>query len=484
MRVEHVWNEVQGSLRERIGPQNYEIWIQPIAVSTTNDEGVALWLPNRYFRDWVRENYGRQLTDELRLRLGANVDIEYHVGERPAEPTSPAVLTSSEDTTEPAVAAVAGDTRAGNTTADDTAAAAAQPDDAAPAALPPPPALGVIPGVAADKTFRNFVVGACNQFAHAAALAVAEVPGDPQYNPLFIYGSTGLGKTHLMHAIGNAMREHDGDARVLYCTAERFTNQLIDALRYRRMPGFRDKYRKNVDVLLIDDVQFLSGKERTQEELFHTFEYLRERGKQIVFTADVLPREITGLEPRLRTRCESGMIADMQPPDMETMLAILDQKAEDMGLPLAPDLAQWIAARLRGSIRELEGVLNRLKAVRRLEGRMPTPESARKHLTSILPQAPAPPTADEIISTVASFYGLKVSDLKGTRRLKQIVRPRHVAMYLVRTRTELSFPDIGRAFGGKDHATVQHACKKVIRLLDKEPDLRNAIENIERMILR
>lgn len=478
MRVEQVWDEVRGSLRDQIGAENYNIWIQPIRITAADDARVALWVPNRYFRDWVRENYGTRLTEEFRARLGTNVTIEFQIGTRngdPAAPSPDARPASPEEFPDDEVAD----------------ASATSPDPASTAGAPThsiaaqPPAMGEIPGVATDKTFDNFVVGACNQFAHAAALAVAERPGDKQYNPLFIYGSTGLGKTHLMHAIGNAMHQANRDARVVYCTAERFTNQLIEALRYRRMPDFRDRYRKNTDILLVDDIQFLSGKERTQEELFHTFEHLREHGKQIVFTADVLPREIDGLEPRLRTRCESGMIADMQPPDMETMLAILNQKAEDMGMPLERDLAQWIATRLRGSIRELEGVLNRLDALRRMAGgRMPNIETARQHLVNILPQAPAPPTAEEIIGTVANFYGLKVSDLKGSRRLKQIVRPRHVAMYLVRTHTDLSFPDIGRAFGGKDHATVQHACKKIVRLLEKEPDLRNAVENIERMLLR
>ena len=285
VHVHDVWTEVQGSLRERLGPQNYEIWIQPIQVGGgglgSGGRGpVQLCVPNRYYRDWVQENYGRAVTEELRRRLGPDVHIEFRVGS--AEELAPADELVDDPTASP------------------------EPIDE------PVADRGAsvgIPGVPAEKSFRNFVVGACNQFAHAAALAVAEAPGEPQYNPLFIYGATGLGKTHLMHAIGNAMRETDPEARVLYVTAERFTNELIDALRYRRMPDFRDRFRKNTDILLVDDVQFLSGKERTQEELFHTFEFLKERGKQIVFTADVLPREITGLEPRLRTRCESGMIA-------------------------------------------------------------------------------------------------------------------------------------------------------------------------------
>ena len=449
--MQDVWSAVQGSLRERLGPQNYEIWIEPIRMAPSSGDAVRLRVPNRYYRDWVRENFGLIITEELRRHLEARVQVEFHVVEQGADEIAEALAPGDED---------------------------AAPRPAVDRQLP------AIPGVAADKNFNNFVVGACNQFAHAAAQAVAEAPGEPQYNPLFIYGGTGLGKTHLMHAIGNAMRERDDQVHVVYVTAEQFTNELIDSLRYRRMPDFRDKFRKHPDILLIDDVQFLSGKDRTQEELFHTFEDLYKRGKQIVFTADVLPREIAMLEPRLRTRCESGMLADMQPPDMETMVAILRQKAEDMELPLSPELGQWIAGRLRGNVRELEGVLNRLKAASRLHKLEPTLEMARQHLAGILSEVPSAPSADEIIQTVSSFYGLKVGDVKGTRRLKQVVRPRHVAMYLVRTHTELSFPDIGRVFGGRDHATVQHACKKIRGLLGKDADLRNTVELIERTLVR
>ena len=453
--MHQVWSAVQKSLLERLGPQNYEIWIEPIYLGRHGADSVQLWVPNRYYMDWIKENYLLLITDEFGRHANTRVRVEFGFSDGPPATTEDGAEDGSDDATETGAATVP-----------------------APRLAPP------IPGVAIDKSFHNFVVGACNQFAHAAAQAVAESPGEPAYNPLFIYGDTGLGKTHLMHAIGNTMRERDDAVRVVYVTAEQFTNELIDALRYRRMPDFRDKYRKHPDILLIDDVQFLSGKDRTQEELFHTFEYLKERGKQIVFTADVLPREITGLEPRLRSRCESGMLADTQPPDVETMLAILRQKAEDGGLQISGDLAQWIANRVRGSIRELEGVLNRLTALSRLHGTRPTIDFAREHLGGILPEAPAAPTADEIIQTVASFYSMKISDLKGSRRLKQVVRPRHVAMYLVRTRTELSFPEIGRTFGGRDHATIQHACKKVKALLVRDADLRNTIETIERMLVR
>jgi chromosomal replication initiator protein len=338
--------------------------------------------------------------------------------------------------------------------------------------------------ISPDKTFDNFVVGACNAFAHATARAVAETPGTQQYNPLYIYGSTGLGKTHLLHAIGSHILLKQPDAHVLYISAEQFTNDLIDAIRYRRMPSFRDRYRMRPTVLLMDDVQFLSNKDRTQEELFHTFEWLKERGRQIVFTSDVLPRDIKMFEPRLRTRFESGMLADTQPPDMETLIAILQQKAEDMYLVLPHDLAQYIASRVRGNIRELEGILNRLKALCQLHNSPPTIEFARMYLSNILADEPHALSAEDVIQTVSSFFNIKVADLKGKRRLKQFVRPRHISMWLIRQHTELSFPDIGRAFNGRDHATVQHACKKIAGLLERDADLENTIKLIERSLGR
>jgi chromosomal replication initiator protein len=442
--MNQIWDQVQSSLREKLGTQNYEIWIRPIRLARPVTDVVELLVPNRYYRDWVQANYEGALRDELEGLLGRPLTIRFDI-DRAAALEAPAEAQEEEAPEEP------------------VAVAPSRP----------------IPGVSTEKTFDNFVVGACNQFAHAASLAVADTPGEAQYNPLFIYGSTGLGKTHLMHAIGNQIRSADPTARLLYCTAEQFTNELIEALRFRQMSEFRDKYRKTLTVLLMDDVQFLTGKDRTQEELFHTFEWLKERGQQIVFTADVLPREIKGFEPRLRTRCESGMLADMQPPDLETLVAILHQKAHDLGLDLPPELGQYIAARVRGSIREVEGVLNRLSALCRLHRAPPTLEFARQHLGSVLADAPKAPSADDIILTVANFYNIKVGDLMGTRRLKQLVRPRHVAMWMVREHTGLSFPEIGRVFE-RDHATVQHACKKVKSEMVRDADLRNALQAIDR----
>lgn len=444
VQKDRVWSVVQGSLREKLGAQNFEIWIRPIQMASISDSSVSLEVPNRYYRDWVAANYGPALNAELEEAIGHPVDIQFHVARKTEEPvqSTKAELKPNKSTSAP------------------------------------------IPGVSPDKTFDNFVVGKSNEFAHAAALAVADAPGEAQYNPLFIYGDTGLGKTHLVHAIGNRIRQQDPDARVLYVTAEQFTNELIDSLRYRRMPEFRDRYRKQPTVLLIDDVQFFSGKDRTQEELFHTFEWLNERGRQIVFTSDVLPKEIRGFEPRLRTRCESGMLADTQAPDIETLIAILRQKAEDQNLKIPDDVAQWVTARVHGNVRELEGVVNRLSAVMRLRPGLLTIDVARQHLSSMLDENPQSISADDIIQTVANFYNVKISDLKGSRRLKQLVRPRHVAMYLIRKYTEHSFPEIGRIFGNRDHATVQHACKKIRSLVKQDVDIKSAVQTLERSIYR
>ena len=448
-RMEQVWNQVKGALKESIGPQNYEIWIRSIQFVSNTEDQINLQVPNRYYQDWVQSNYGTTLQNALHAQLGRPVTIRFQIGnEKPApEPVAPK--------------------------------APPEPGPARPIRQAP-----VASGVSKNKIFTNFVVGACNQFAHAASLAVAETPGDRQYNPLFIYGSTGLGKTHLLHAIGNHILETNPNAHILYVTAERFTNDLIDALRYRRMSEFRERYRKLPTVMLMDDVQFLTGKDRTQEVLFHTFEWHKERGRQIVFTSDVLPREIKMFEPRLRTRCESGMLADTQPPDMETMLAILQQKAEGMEMMHSGELAQYIASRVRGKIRDLEGILNRLKALCRLHNSQPTIDFARMYLGNILADEPHALTPDEIIQTVASFFNIKVADIKGKRRLKQFVRPRHVAMWMIRKHTELSFPDIGRVFNDRDHATVQHACKRVRSLLERDADTVNTIRLLERNLGR
>ena len=434
MSLQDTWSAVLARVEERIGAQNHDIWIRPIRLLGLDGSTLRLQVPNRYYSDWVRDNYEKVLAEEASAAFGQSLNIRYQLA-----------------------------------------------DDPVPQAEPEAPATPDLPrriGVMVDKKFDNYVVGACNQFAHAAAKGFSDFP-DQSYNPLFIFGGTGLGKTHLVQAIGN--RIHDQrNGRVFYTTAEDFVNEMIRALRFKRMDDFRARYRRAADVLIIDDIQFLSGKDRSQEEFFHTFEAMKNSGKQIVLTSDVLPREIDKLEPRLRTRFEGGLLADIQPPDMETMVAILHKKTDPLGMEVPDDVALWIASRVRGNIRELEGALNRLAALHRFFSEPLTVEFARKHLGQLLAEEPQALTPDKIIHMVARFFNIKVSDIKGRRKLKGVVRPRQIAMYLAREHTELSFPDLGRAFGGKDHSTVQHAYKKIGNDRKKDPDLQAHIETLER----
>ncbi len=429
---------MQQRIEERIGVQNYEIWIKPIRMLTLRGDLVSLEVPNRYYSDWVRDNYQQVFLEELAKAVGHPIRVEFSV--------------------------------------ENEAAGALDPGDPTPRSEARPRrshSLNV------DKTFESYVVGTCNKFANAAALAVADFPGQ-NYNPLFVFGHTGTGKTHLVQAIGNRMQERDPNVGVIYTTAEDFVNDMIGGLRFKRMEEFRERYRQQADVVIIDDIQFLSGRDRSQEEFFHTFEALKNAGKQIILTADVLPRDIDKLAPRLRTRFEGGLLADIQPPDVETMIAILHSKAEEVGLELDDEVALWISSRVQGNVRELEGALNRLAALERFYDEPLSLEFTRRNLGNLLAEDPQVLTPDHIKKAVARFFNIKVADLVGRRKLKGIVRPRQIAMYLARKHTGLSFPDLGRSFGGRDHSTVQHACKKVAKLVEKDPDIRNHVEALER----
>ncbi len=470
------WKNVQGSLRQQLNPQAWEIWIRPISLHVIADGAVHLQVPNRFFKDWVQANYEELLRSEFSSELGSAVQVIFKIAQGTGGPNRRAGgkptrrPTPQRSQVTPATAPVV-------------------PPQARPTPPTAPPVIRPdliertdLTDLAPGKTFDSFIIGDCNQFAHAASLAVADTPGDRHYNPLFIYGSTGLGKTHLLNAIGHHIRRHRPETRILYVTAEEFTNELIESLRYKKMSAFREKYRKREPTLLmIDDVQFFSGKDRTQSELFHTFEWLHKHQHQIVFTADVLPREIDLFMPRLRSRCESGMLADMQPPDHETLVAIIHQKAAEQGLDVNSDLANFIGNRALGSVREIEGVINRLSRVCQIQRTQPTIELARVHLGNMLPINRRKLTAEEIVEKVANFYNITVQELKGKRRHKHLVTPRHVAMYLVRQHTAHSFPDIGRTFG-RDNATVQYACRKITRELKKDADLQNAISALERTL--
>lgn len=329
-------------------------------------------------------------------------------------------------------------------------------------------------------TFEKFVVGSSNQFAHAASLAVSNQPGTA-YNPLFIYGGVGLGKTHLLHAIGNQIFKN-WPLQVVYLSAETFINELINSIRYEKMPEFHNKYR-SMDVLLLDDVQFMAGKERTQEEFFHTFNALYQSQKQIVVTSDKVPKDIPELEERLRSRFEWGLIADIQAPDMETRVAILNKKAESENMIFPSDVSIFLATHIHSNVRVLEGTLTRLKAFSELSGHSITIDMCKNILKDVLGEKKTSYTIEEVIKAVSRHYNLRVTDLKSQKRSKQIALARQVAMYLCRALTSDSFPEIGSRFGGKDHSTVIHSVNKIEALLKDDTDVSKDIKEIRRMLV-
>jgi chromosomal replication initiator protein len=342
---------------------------------------------------------------------------------------------------------------------------------------PPPPVLPIPPPDLDPRyAFESFVVGSSNQFAQAACLAVAEAPS-VAYNPLFIYGGVGLGKTHLLQAIGHRLAHSHPHLRIQYLSTEKFTNELIAAIRYDKTPEFRQRYR-TIDLLLIDDIQFLSGKERTQEEFFHTFNDLYESHRQIVLSSDRSPKEIPEIEERLRSRFEWGLIADIQPPDFETRVAILKKKAEIDRLALPDDVAYFIANRVKSNIRELEGSLVRIRAFSNLTGRPLTLDLAQEVLSNIWGAEERLITIDDILRRVADVFHVKTHELRAKTRTKAVAFPRQVAMYVARQLTRDSYADIGRGFGGKDHTTVLHAVNKIEALLQQDPKFRRTLDHI------
>jgi chromosomal replication initiator protein len=417
--------------------------------------------PHRYHLDWVRENYEKDLLRVLQGLTGQPLALEYLLDEdRPAPPAAAPTAPATALALPAALPPVPLPTRA--------------------AEAPEPSTQGSIT-VNPAKTFESFVVGNGNQLAFSAALAVAEELGVDTYNPLFIYGATGLGKTHLLHAIANGARQRDPSLRILYVTAEQFTNDFVEATRTKEFNAFRERYRNRPQLLLIDDIQFLSGKDRTQEELFHTFESLRGARSQIAFTADELPSRIKGLEPRLRTRFESGMLADVMPPDHAMIEAMVQQRLGAAQYTIEPAAVDWIAQRIRGSVRELEGALNRLMLARTGGGRL-TLDQVRLALSAVLQDTRRAPTIPEIIEATAQVCNVRPAELLGTGKKKHIARARLLAYYLARNLTQHSFPEIGRFFH-RDHSTIQSGVEKIRDALDaRDADIQTIVETIKRTL--
>jgi len=444
MKEKEIWNKVLSDVGEKISQKAFDIWLKPINVLNLSESQIELEVPNKFFKDWISENYQNLIRDSLFHLTNQQYAIHFVVKEVSEEKVEKPRATER---------------------------------------IPPPRTVRHAikeDGLNPNYTFDAFVVGSCNQFAHAAAVAVANLPAK-NYNPLFIYGGVGLGKTHLANAIGNQILESDPSANICYTSSEKFTNELINCLRYEKMTDFRNKYR-NKDVLLLDDVQFLGGKERTQEEFFHTFNSLYESHRQIVITSDKLPKEIPGLEERLRSRISWGLIADIQPPDIETKVAILCKKAELFNISLSNEVGLFLASNLGTNIRELEGALTRLRAYSSLTGSDINEAMARETLKDILSDRQKMISIDNIQKNVASFYNISLSDLKSSKKLKIYAHPRQVAMYLCRTMTKSSFPEIGEKFGGKDHSTVIHAVRQTEKRLNEDRELKNIIDTLKNQL--
>ena len=468
------WDEAVGRLKSRVSPQNYDMWLRPIEVTSWDGSTLRLRAPNSYVRLWFESNFLSSLVKELRdlghedVRVEFDPDSEARPAPEPIEMALGSMPTASLPTaSQPAIAIAP---------VSEPASSMAMTDDHA---IVAPDAATLNP----RYTFDTFVAGPSNQLAFAASQAAAS-SYPPKYNPVFICGGVGLGKTHLLHSIGHQQLLNRPGARIVYISSERFMNEYVQAIRTGKMHEFRRNYREGIDVLLVDDVQFLAGKESTQDEFFHTFNALHENHKQIVLTADRKPHEISDIADRLRTRFAWGLLADIEPPELEVRIAILRKKAAVESVTLPDDVAMYIATAIKSNVRELEGALIRLAAYASLSKRRIDLEFAQETLGAAITRPREVITVETIIKAVASYYGLKPSDIKSDRRHKSLANPRAIAMYISRHHTKDSYPDLARAFGGKHHTTVISAVQKIAERLKDDASLRSEIHAIESMVLR
>jgi chromosomal replication initiator protein len=441
MTLEELWNNSLSGIEERVGDNILDLWFRPIKLSQVKEQQITVDIPNRFFKDWIEDNYPDIIAESLRGILGYPVTVRYRI----AAKVDPAVkkMDMRLESRKQKLAS-----------------------------------RGIY--LNPKYTFENFVTGPSNQFAQAAAKAVAGAPGKV-YNPLFIYGGVGLGKTHLITAIGNAVIDKSTDMSIIFVSAEQFTNEVVSAIRHEKMGELKDKYR-NVDLLLLDDIHFIANKTQTQEEFFHTFNAIYEKQKQIVISSDRPPKEIGSVTDRLRSRFSMGLIADIQPPELETKVAILQRKAAFEKIPIPEEVAYYLASKVKSNIRELEGCLIRLGAQASLTGRPVNVEMAKTILQDLIEEDEKPVTTDHIQRTVCDHFALKLSDMKAKKRTKEVALPRQVAMYLSKQLTSLSLNDIGKNFGGKDHATVIYACKQVEERKAKDEVFNRMIESLLRKI--
>jgi len=451
--AEKIWTAAQDKLREVLNPEIYKLWFAPLRVNSLENDCLTLEVANDFCEVWLQDNYKGLIQDLLAQMAGRSLQVKFHIasartGTKASQPVEPQKPPAREEV------------------------------DHSERSEP----LRELP-FNPHNTFDTFVVGNNNTFAHAAALAVAQAPGK-SYNPLFLYGGTGLGKTHLLHAIGQHVAGHKKGARVTYLSSEKFTNEFIDAIQNNQLVRFRKKYRQS-DVFLIDDIQFLAGKERIQEEFFHTFNTLHDARKQIVLTCDRPASEIQGLEQRLVSRFEWGLVTDLQPPDVETRLAILRKKEKMMNVQLPEEILNILAQRIRTNIRRLEGALVRVVSYTSLTHKQPTIELAENLLREILhEEGRYSITIETIQKRVAEHFDIRLADMASKRRPENIAFPRQVAMYLARQLTESSLNTIGEAFGGRDHGTVLHACRLVKDRMTVDAHVRQVVSYLEKQLMR
>ena len=444
MDVSALWQTSTGILKERVSKDVYDTWFKDISIENISDYEATIRVPNRFFRDWIRDHYQAILEDVLgKVAEKRDLRVAYTISAPEAQGKEPL-----RETIERAPVAVS--------------ARGKRPTHLNPRYM-----------------FSTFVAASNNQLVRAACLKVAESPATA-YNPLLIYGGVGLGKTHLMHAIGNFVLEHS-DLRIAYVTSEQFTNEVINGIRYDKMIDVRRRYR-NIDMLLVDDIQFIAGKQATQEEFFHTFNSLYEARKQIVVSSDRYPKDMPEMEERLRSRLEWGLVADIQPYPLEARIAILQDKADREGITIPNDVALFVASNIKANIRELEGSLVRLGAYSQLTGQTITLEMAQSVLKELINERKRVITLEAVQEVVAEKFHIKISEMKSKRRTRVLVHPRQIAMFLCREITQQSYPEIARHFGGKDHTTVMHACKQIEKAKQSDPGLLGTLEELKRQI--
>ncbi len=440
--IEEAWLQALKAIEKKVGTQTFELWFRPLKLLQLKDHKLVLEVPNRFFKEWIEDHYHEVITEILEGLLKDKVQIEFKILAVEGDVALKKIETKRENRR----------VRLAN--------------------------RGIF--LNPKYTFDNFVVGASNQFARAAAMAIATSPGKT-YNPFFIYGGVGLGKTHLMNAIGNLIIDNTRDVKLLYSPAEQFTNEFVYSMRNNKMDAFKNRYR-NLDVILIDDIQFIAGKSGTQEELFHTFNALYDSHKQIVFSSDRPPKEISPITERLRSRFGMGLIGDVQMPDIETKLAILGKKSEIEGIHLSQDVALFLATKVKSNIRELEACMIRLGAHSSLSGRPITVEMAKDVLKDLMCDEERVLSVESIQKTVCEYFRIKPQDIKAKKRTRDIAFPRQVAMYLSKILTDSSLSDIGKNFGGKDHSTVIHACKQVETRSRQDEDFKSRLEYLVKKI--